>query len=608
MSKRAREPPAASVQTVYYVNSTVNHYYAAPAAADDDASAPSVATAVPVATAAAAAPAPAPVPAPPADDAGYDSDGWPDAVLGSRVAWSAARSAPADENVESDDESDEDEKVESVDARRARLRQEWTDTKAAIEDRPVRSPAAMQATVRDYEAHAHELDAAFGERITHWRAEKKCFVTQLSKIPGLKAIETIYSHSWADALRAHAAATACADAHNSLVTIRAAKRQRLAANAPKYADDRATHGDASALERRELVRLRDVVAEGGALRVLICPDGCLFDALFRTDAMPKGQWLAWQHKSTHQLGRDKKGYEYWQFSGVKGYADAIVVCTVETEPDLVWAVRGKVLDKGQSTVMWVAKDKATGKPRPLPADGKTLPTPLGDVACALVAECAKVVARDATALRTFTVEEAEAMGKGKSGDVERAGVLAWMRCLHGGAVPWVEMPEALRRDARNVRLMRDGTVVAYPDGQNTKTDLEVLQYPDGTKTTHQFKTATLMPGHLGFQVDLETVGGSDGTRIRTNTYRLGDNDFYTAVLPDTGAKGARAGRVDVWTIPEAELATRGLLGTAEDPVAKVGSFYVWRNDGQGKPLKHAWTRDYHRAFVRGADGKWVEEK
>ena len=70
----------------------------------------------------------------------------------------------------------------------------------------------------------------------------------------------------------------------------------------------------------------------------------------------------------------------------------------------------------------------------------------------------------------------------------------------------------------------------------------------------------------------------------------------------------RAGRVDVWTIPEAELASRGLLGTAEDPVAKVGGFYVWRNDAQGKPSKHAWTRKYHRAFVRAADGEWVEEK
>ena len=117
-----------------------------------------------------------------------------------------------------------------------------------------------------------------------------------------------------------------------------------------------------------------------------------------------------------------------------------------------------------------------------------------------------------------------------------------------------------------------------------------------------------MPGQLGFYVNLATAGGRDGKKIRTNTYRRGDNDVYTIVLPDTGAKGARAGRVDVWTIPEAELATRGLLGTAEDPVAKVGGFYVYRNDGQGKPRTHAWTRKYHRAFVRGADGKWVEEK
>ena len=65
---------------------------------------------------------------------------------------------------------------------------------------------------------------------------------------------------------------------------------------------------------------------------------------------------------------------------------------------------------------------------------------------------------------------------------------------------------------------------------------------------------------------------------------------------------------DVWTIPEAELATRGLLGTAEDPVAKVGGCTVWRNDGQGKPRTHAWTRKYHRAFVKDADGAGVEEK
>ena len=598
MSKRAREPPAASVQTVYYVNSTVNHYYAAPVtAADDDASAPSVATAVPVATAAPA----------PADDAGYDSDGWPDALLGSRVAWSAARSAPAGD-VESDEESDEEEHVESIDARRARLRQAWTDTKVAIEDRPKRSPEESEATVRDYEAHAHEFKRVF-PRFTTWCAKKKRFVTQLKKIPGFKKNVTINSHSWADALRAHAAATACADAHNSNVTIQAAKRQRVAANAPKRADDRATYGDNSALERRELVRLRDVVAKGGALRVLICPDGCLFDALFRTEDMPEGQWLAWQHKSTHELGNNK-GREYWRFCEVKGYIDAIVVCTVENMPDLVWAVRGKVLDEGKARNMHVTKDKVTGKPRPLKADGKTLPTPLEDVARTLIAECDKVVARDATALRTFTVEESETMYKSKTHAVERAGVLAWMQCLHGGVVPWINMPEAMQRDARNLRLMRDGTVIAYPDGQNTKTDLEVPQYPDGTKTTHQLKTAKPLKGHSGLWVNLETSGGKDedGKEIKTNTCQLSDNNFYTAVLPDTVAKGARAGRVDVWTIPEAELATRSLLGTAEDPVAKVGGFTVWRNDGQGKPRTHAWTRKYHRAFVKDADGAWVEEK
>ena len=618
MPKRALEPAAAAPQLVVNANGdkanvTINnHNHAAP---DANAMATAIARAIAMRRFVALED----------EDEDDEEDVEHPVAQAVPVATATPAPAPADDDVESD-EDDEDDVVESVDARRARLKRAWRETKDAIMGTPVtwginpqtkrprgrqpaRSTAAKEATVRDHDAHAHEIGAAFGGRITFWRPKTKCFVTQLHEIPGLKKNEVIISHSWADALRAHAAATACADAHNSFVAQAVAKKQRVAVNAPKRADDLAKCGDNCALERRELVRLRDVV-EGGKLRVLILPDGCRFDALVRTKHMPKGRWLAWQHKSTHKSVRCNRGSEGWRFNDVKGYADAIVVCTVANKPGLVWVVRGKVLDEGKSEHLWVTKDKVTAEPWPLPADGKTLPTPLGDVARVLEVECAKVVARDATALPTFTVEEAETMGKGKTLDVERAGVLAWMRCLHGGAVPWVEMPDALQRDARNVRLMRDGTVIAYPDGQNTKTDLEVLQYPDGTKTTHQFKTAKPRPGQFGLQVHLETTSGhgKGKKRMDTNTYRLGDNDYYTIVLPDTEAAGARAGRVDVWTIPEAELATRGLFGTTEDPVAKVGSFSVYHDDGKGKPRTHGWTRDYHRAFVRGADGAWVEEK
>ena len=117
-----------------------------------------------------------------------------------------------------------------------------------------------------------------------------------------------------------------------------------------------------------------------------------------------------------------------------------------------------------------------------------------------------------------------------------------------------------------------------------------------------------LAGQFGFHVDLQTPGGKDedGTQIKTNTYQLGDNDYYTIVLPDTVAKHACAGRVDVWTIPEAELAKpeHGLFGTAEDPVANAGSFYVYRPN-EGNPRLHAWTRKYP---VRTADGAWVAEK
>ena len=476
---------------------------------------------------------------------------------------------------------------------------------------PKREGPVVNRAMADFEAHKHEMASQNKEdkttqfalsRRTRWY--QKSFWTKL-KISNHQL--TIASSTWADALKTDAAANACADAHASLKTKRVKRAQRYVANAVRRAAGVAVSGDNSALERRELLRLRDHVqtATNGAVRVLLCPDGCWADALFRTDAMPIGQWLCWQHKSTHKMAKRS----YWAFKHVRGYVGALVVCSVEDDSDLLWVIDGAVLHARKSEVMTVTKSSWSGEILPVPADGKTLPTDLGGLVAALLAECAKVVAKTTDALPTCTVEEADAR-LGQKQAVERAGVLAWIACKHRGIVPWCEMPDPMQADLRNLRLLCDGTVIAYPDAQNGKVDLEVLDdwsNPNAGKTTYQFKTPVKCSGRVGVMVHLVTNSGHNeaGKQLVSNTYKCGDNDVYVAVIPSVASVLARKGHVDVWEFPEAALADAGLLATADAP-CETGSFYAYRNDGKGKPHTHNWTRAHHTAFVETVSG-WHKE-
>jgi len=480
---------------------------------------------------------------------------------------------------------------------------------------PKREGPVVNRAMADFEAHKHEMASQNKEdkttqfalsRRTRWY--QKSFWTKL-KISNHQL--TIASSTWADALKTDAAANACADAHASLKTKRVKRAQRYVANAVRRAAGVAVSGDSSALERRELLRLRDHVqtATNDTVRVLLCPDGCWADALFRTDAMPEGQWLCWQHKSTHKMHTDEQtGETFWRFGKVRGYVGALVVCSVEKLPDLLWVMDGAVLDAHKAAHMRVTKSSVSGEILPVPADGKTLPTDLGGLVAALLTECAKVVAKATNALPTCTVEEAEAR-LGKHHAVERAGVLAWIACKHHGVVPWAEMPDAMQADPRNLRLLCDGTVIAYPDAQNGKVDLEVLHdwsNPNAGKTTYQFKTPTKCAGGVGVEVNLATGSGHDeaGIQMQLNTYKRGDNDVYVVVIPSVASVLAREGHVDIWEFPESALADEDLLATAGAPCT-TGSFYAYRNDGKGNPEKHNWTRVYHAAFVETEYG-WLK--
>ena len=538
--------------------------------------------------------------------------------------------------------------------RRARTLREWAAVKAGIEGtpatwginpqtkkpyqrRPYRNDKEVQQTVAEYEAHKgevrvrgveypHEHPFALSTRTT-WNPAQQRFHTAFmlkQRSKDTTKCMNVWSDTWSDAVRADAAANACADAHGSATTARAHMARRLEANVVHRARGVATYGDNGALERRELQRLRDHVhrATGRRVRVLICPDGCWADALFRTADMPTGQWLAWQHKTTRKMRIDKIGGQTtYNFDSVLGYTGALVVCSVEEEPNRVWILRGKVLDDHGNWSMKVTKLKRSETVLKVPADNKTLPTEhLDELAAALELECAKVADRAADALPTCTVEEAETR-VGRLHAAERAQILAWMRCKHGDPLPWLEMPGAMRDDDdRNLRLLRKKvgekvveTVVAYPDEQHSKVDLEVLHdwedVRNGSKTTHQFKSAQQNPGQPGYSVNFATPDGAEadsgGKRLGRNMYKQGDNDVYVVVIPDEVSKHARRGHVDVWEFPEAVLFERGLLATADaSRPAKAHSFHVYRNDDAGNPHKHAWTRAYHTAYVK-TDYGWL---
>ena len=171
-------------------------------------------------------------------------------------------------------------------------------TKELYKIRPHRTSPEMQKSRDEHAAHKHEMKStpehkhdyetqfATSSR-TRWWDKRACFHTVLQNMPGRVKTMDILSYTWADALRADAAAVACANAHNGYTTQRAQKKQRHAANAPRRAAGMAKTGDNCALERRELLRMRKHVhrvTEGG-VRVQICPDGCWADALFRTADM-----------------------------------------------------------------------------------------------------------------------------------------------------------------------------------------------------------------------------------------------------------------------------------------------------------------------------------
>jgi len=456
-----------------------------------------------------------------------------------------------------------------------------------------RSTSQQQKTKSEYEANKTVADAL---EYTAWWPGRSTYHTQ-TRIAG--KIVHVYTHSL-EAAREASRLAAAVNVFNSRETQRARKVAKFDELADKREKDKAKNGDNSAMERRVLVHLRDLLAVEGVF-VYICPDGCLADALYRTANMPDKHWLMLQLKTTakefDRKSYDKKNgrtytytYRGYEFGKVKGYSSMLVACVCEGDGK-TWVLPGSTLDAGKSSELKITRSKKNGNLRPTPC-GKVKPTTLAGLVARLCAECAKVEAENATALPTVTLDAAEAM-LGKRHAVEHAGVQAYIRHVLGGASPWDGTPHSLI-----YRKTYSGKVFRYPEEQNGKTDFVVY---DGVVVNRlQFKTPTKLPGQTGWYVSLATNAGkdTDGKQLVANNSKHGDNTHYVMCLPPAAANGI-PGEVHFWIVDEATMLAHNLIGPGALQIFTVHMPDELQMDRGGVAKKESiyeWTKDFHTMF------------
>jgi len=444
---------------------------------------------------------------------------------------------------------------------------------------------------RDEAKSEYEANKTVALECTKWWPGESAYRTWV-KIAG-KTVD-VYTHSL-EAAREASRLAAAVKVFHSKETKRARKEAKFDELAPKREKDKAKNGDNSAMERRVLVQLRNLLAaEGVAFH--ICPDGCLADALYRTADMPDKQWLMLQLKTTakefdRKYYKKKRGRTYtkrgYEFQDVKGYGDMLVACVCEGD-GMTWVLPGSTLDAGKSTSLEITRSTKSGNVRPTPC-GKVMPTTLAGLVARLCAECAKAEAENATALPTVTLDAAEAM-LGKSHAVEYAGVQAYIRHVLGGALPWDGTPDSLI-----YRKTHSGKVFRYPDEQNGKTDFIV--YDGAVVNRLQFKTATKLSGHAGWHVVLATAAGkdTDGKKLYANNSKHGDNTHYVMCVPPASTNGI-PGEVHFWIVDEATMLAHNLVGPGA-----LQAFYVHMPDElqmdrggvANRESIYEWTKDFH---------------
>ena len=394
-----------------------------------------------------------------------------------------------------------------------------------------------------------------------------------------------------------------ANAHASLETVRAKKRQRIDERAEERAGDVAKHGGDNELERSELYRIMSKLmvhpkAVETGLTVQLMPDGCHADALFRVDGMPPGKFLEWQHKSTStavDTSSSSNDNLRYKFATRPDYENCLIVLSVKAEEEIFWAVRGSEITQSYIHIAYNWEEcQYTG----LGGDSTPIdstPIDVEGLLEVLLYEASEAVTGRFGALPMFSMEEAEEE-LGCTHLVERYGILDWAKCLHGGFVLFTEMPIEMQNDSRVLRQTKDGTVFQYPLEQNSRVDLHILpdwQSEDGGKINLQFKTAYQRPGNNGYVMHLTTpIGG----QLVGNVYKRRDNDRYVTVQPSTGAATSTENEIHIWDVTDADMEAHGLLASSHGDLG-LSQAYLYRSDTANRATKYGWTERCHLSFA-----------
>jgi hypothetical protein len=493
---------------------------------------------------------------------------------------------------------------------------------------PYKRPRWSNATNDEIHAMMDALEAehlANGEEdkqipYTGWDTKGKCYLTSVRR--GGEAVN-IRSYTRSDALESGRLAKAWADAGSSIETQRSKHQAKLTANDAKRTSDCSVYGDSTALERRCLIKLRDAIRAKEAERTdnpldrlcihLMC-DGTLADALFRTARMPPGHWLSWQHKTTRGRKKDGgvDGAGGWQFAKVDGYEGMILVCQSEAGGH-VWLYDGTTYHNWTKELYIGHKG---GVPKVTPIEF--------DVLCDTLHTFCESAANgiyDAYPMTTlYDAERRIGKGKNKSGkpsslEIERRGIVLFIDTVLGGEFSFAEresnafnnmlmrvdetMKDSICADPESYRLTKYGHVFMYPEEQQSLTDLKIWTNNGVTRTgatedvvvhikgwtKYQFKSACVTPGESGMYANLQTSAGhdSDGKRLRANTYKVGDSDYYVFI---------NAATRDVWCIDEhAMAADKRIIGPGVPVPPTVIRLYT--GDSEAVARACGWTKDYH---------------
>jgi hypothetical protein len=413
----------------------------------------------------------------------------------------------------------------------------------------------------------------------------------------------------------------------------------------------AKHGDSPALERRVLLdvvlpKLQGIAnARGERIVLHAMPDGTWADLLVRfgggdDDATHGGavgaKWISVQLKTTarryeklsnHHASGVAMGYE---FRHVRGYGGALVLCVCADKNDeRLWMLNGDWLHFRYKTPenLNISYNQAKKEVNPIRGWCPELATTWEAVFDMLRAKHDDAVKRAAQppsdekrppflALELTSLDDAEAKLGSEKHALEHAGIREWVRCAHGGFAPEEtnydpeqrgHLPtQQMRDDPLRYRLLNDGDVFAFPDGQNTKTDVLLYRQADEFANAQkmQFKSGARISGARGWYVNLQSNAGKkekdDGsgewTRKMKSQYAYDDNDCYVVVVCHPSA-GAVPGVTLVWECSRDWMKQHNLLVDEYGMDPHTQSFYVHAEDEKHNSFGREWLGKSNKPVI-----------